>query len=133
MTQHRLVFHPGVQADIEEIVAFYAERDPGLPARFRERLRGQVDVVLLFPTAGAVLFEEYRRVLLSRFPFMVVYLVSDQTVYVHVRRDPAVLESQVANRAESSSGNTRATAEPQTAARTQQGPTPNMASDLRLH
>ena len=104
MTPHRLVFHPGVEADIQDIVAFYAERDPALPSAFRARLKDQVDGVRMFPRGGAVLFEDYRRVLLKQFPFMVVYSAADDAIYVlaivHVRRDPAGIEGEVAERAE---------------------------------
>ncbi len=104
MTPYRLIFHPGVEADIEEIVAFHGERDPALPSAFRARLKEQVDGVLLFPRAGAVLFEDYRRVLLKQFPFMVVYSASDDAIYVlaivHVRRDPANIQREVAERTE---------------------------------
>ena len=103
MTQHRLIFHPGTEADIADIVGFYAQRDRALPAKFRARLSEEIDGVLLFPHAGMMLFEEYRRVQLRRFPFMVVYLVSDHTIYVlaivHVRRDPAGIRADVAGRA----------------------------------
>jgi len=78
MTPYRLVFHPGVEADIEEIVAFYGERDPALPSAFRARLKEQVDGVRLFPRAGAVLFQDYRRVLLKQFPFMVAGEVAER-------------------------------------------------------
>jgi plasmid stabilization system protein ParE len=78
MTAHRLIFHPGVEADIRDIVAFYAERDPALPSAFRARLKEQVDRVGLFPRAGAVPFEDYRRVLLKQFPFMVAGEVAER-------------------------------------------------------
>lgn len=68
MTQRHLVFHPGVEEDLESIVAYYAERDPALPGRFRARLKERADRLLMFPGSGAILFESYRRVLPSTVP-----------------------------------------------------------------
>lgn len=106
MTPRRLVFHPGVEEDLDAIVAYYRERDPALPGRFRTRLMEQVERIELFPESGAVLFETYRRVLLNRFPYMAVYLVGgdrlDVLAVLHARRDPAWIEATVSDRAESS-------------------------------
>lgn len=60
----------------------YAERDPAPPGRFRARLKEQADRLLMFPGAGAILFESYRRVLLRRFAYMVVCLVSGERIDV---------------------------------------------------
>lgn len=47
---------------------------------------------------------DYRRVLLRQFPFTVVGLASDDAIYVlaimHIRRDPAGIQGEVAERAE---------------------------------
>ena len=102
MSEPHLVFHPAVGEDLELILAYYAERDPALPSRFRARLKEQADRLLMFPESGTILFESYRRVLLKRFPYMVVYLVSEERIHVlalvSVRRDPAWIEETVAGR-----------------------------------
>jgi plasmid stabilization system protein ParE len=99
-----LVFHPGIEEDLDAIVAYYRDRDPALPGRLRARLMEQVERIDLFPESGAILFEAYRRVLLNRFPYMAIYLVADDRVDVlavlHARRNPAWIEAQVSDRAE---------------------------------
>ena len=101
MSEPHLVFHPAVGEDLESILAYYAERDPALPSRFRARLKEQADRLLMFPESGTILFESYRR-MLKRFPYMVVYLVSEERIHVlalvSVRRDPAWIEETVAGR-----------------------------------
>ena len=72
-----MIFHPGIEEDLDAIVAYYRERDHALPGRFRARLMERVERIELFPESGAILFESYRRVLLPRFPYMAVYLVGD--------------------------------------------------------
>jgi plasmid stabilization system protein ParE len=104
VTTRRLIFHPGVEHDLDQILGYYRERDPALPARFRARLKDQIDRIQLFPESGAVLFESYRRTSLRRFPFMVVYRVGDDRIdvlaVVSARRDPAWIEASVSGRAE---------------------------------
>ncbi|MEO9220615.1 MAG: type II toxin-antitoxin system RelE/ParE family toxin [Mycobacteriaceae bacterium] len=104
MTDRRLTFHPAVEHDLDEIVAYYGERDPALPRRFRARLSQQVERIERFPRSGTILFDAYRRVRLQRFPYMAVYLVGDDGLdllaAVHVRRDPAFIEEAVCGRAD---------------------------------
>lgn len=103
MTERHLIFHPGVEEDLDAIVAYYGDRDPGLPSRFRARLMEQVERIELFPESGAILFESYRRALLKRFPYMAVYAVSDDRLdllaVINVKRDPARIEATVSERA----------------------------------
>jgi len=104
VTERHLIFHPGVDEDLASILAYYGERDPALPSRFRARLKEQVDRLVLFPESGAILFEAYRRVVLKRFPYMAVYITSgdriDVLALVSVRRDPEWIEATVAGRAD---------------------------------
>lgn len=57
----------------------------------------------MYPESGAPLFEAYRRVLLKRFPFMLVCSVSGERIEVlaliGVRREPAWIKVQVGDRA----------------------------------
>ncbi|MGQ0467797.1 MAG: type II toxin-antitoxin system RelE/ParE family toxin [Sporichthyaceae bacterium] len=104
MTGRRLIFHPDVEGDLAAILDYYGTRDPALPARFRARLAEQFDRLESFPESGAVLFDSYRRVLLKRFPYLVVYLLAaDQILVLAVvsyRRDPAWVERTVSQRSE---------------------------------
>lgn len=102
MTGGRLIFHPGVEGDLAAILDYYGSRDPALPARFRARLAEQLDRLESFPESGAVLFDSYRRVILKRFPYLVVYLLAaDQILVLAVvsyRRNPAWVERTVSQR-----------------------------------
>lgn len=104
MTRSRLVFHPGVEDDLASIYVHYEQFDSALPSRFEARLDEQVERIEMFPDSGAFLFESYRRALVKRFPYMLVYLVGgdriDVLAVVGVRRDPAWIEATVSERAE---------------------------------
>ncbi|MHB1063021.1 MAG: type II toxin-antitoxin system RelE/ParE family toxin [Georgenia sp.] len=98
------MFHPGVEEDLDAVVAHYVALDPALPGRFRARLLEQVERIEQVPDSGALLFETYRRAVLRRFPHMAVYLVGhdrlELLVVVDVRRDPAWIEATIAERAD---------------------------------
>lgn len=102
MTRRTLVFHPGVEGDLASILDYYETFDSALPSRFEARLDEQIERIESFPESGAILFEPYRRVLLTRFPYMVVYHVGDDRidvlVLVNLRRDPASIEETVSGR-----------------------------------
>ncbi len=94
--------HVGVEADVIEVFDYYRAISPELPEQFLGRLRQSLDFVEHHPLAGGPLFESYRHVVLRRFPYMIVYAVTDETVDVlaaiHVRRDPAWIEAEVTGR-----------------------------------
>lgn len=104
MTQLRLVFHPGVESDLASIYDHYEQLDSTLPGRLEARLGEQVERIEMYPDSGALLFESYRRMLVRRFPYMLVYLVGrdriDVLAVVGVRRDPAWIEATVSERAD---------------------------------
>ncbi len=58
----------------------------------------------MYPDSRALLFESYRRTLVRRFPYMLVYVVGrdriDVLAVVGVRRDPAWIEATVSERAD---------------------------------
>lgn len=104
MTRRALAFHPGVEDDLAAIYDHYEQFDPTLPSRFEARLDEQLERVEMFPESGAILFETYRRVLLKRFPYMVVYLVGEDRIDVlavlGIRRDPVWVEAAIVDRAD---------------------------------
>lgn len=104
MTHRPIVFHPGVEDDLRSALDYYEAFDPALPGRFEARMDEQIERLALFPESGAILFESYRRVLLTRFPYLAVYLVRDDLIDVlallNTRRDPALIEGTVTGRAE---------------------------------
>ncbi len=102
VARSRLVYHPGAAADLEAIIEYFGGLDASLPARFRARFREQVDRLSEFPDFGALLFDEFRRVVIKRFPYMLVYRVRDAEVQVlaivSFRRDPSWVRQAVSSR-----------------------------------
>jgi plasmid stabilization system protein ParE len=105
----RLVFHPGVVGDLEAIVAYYAELDGSLPARFRARFSEQVSRLAELPNSGAALFDDFRRIVIKRFPYLIVYRIEGEQVFVlavvSFRRDPDWIRHIASSRSAGTSPN----------------------------
>lgn len=86
-----LEFHPLAVAEGEDAAAWYAERDPRVAARFVEELEGAFALIVEAPDRWSVFFD-MRRVLLSRFPYVVLYRDEPSRILVvaiaHARRRP---------------------------------------------
>ena len=103
MTLPVVRFHPSVEADLREIIAYYREIADELPARLRTRLRDRTEFIRRYPAAGAVLMDDCRRVVLTPFPYLVAYWLPDETAIevlgiLPVRRDPAWVAATVRGR-----------------------------------
>ena len=66
--------------------------DRALPARLRSRFREQLGRLAEFPDSGTLLFDDFRRIVIKRFPYMIVYRIASDRVFVlaviSFRRDP---------------------------------------------
>lgn len=88
-----LVFAPEVEQDIDEAYAWYEERRSGLGEEFLSCVEACHQRICRSPELHAKVHEDYRRVLVRRFPYAVFYEYKDETVTVycvfHTSRDPA--------------------------------------------
>lgn len=85
-------FHPDAEAELREATHFYDLRAGGLGDQFAAEVRRTIELVRRFPEVGTSVGRRARRVLVDRFPFAVVYLVSSDMVIViavaHLSRRP---------------------------------------------
>lgn len=82
---------PEAENDIAEAYAWYEDRRIGLGEEFLTSLDACIQKVLRQPELHTVVYETYRRSLIRRFPFAVVYEYADSAVTVfavfHTSRD----------------------------------------------
>lgn len=77
------IFHPRIETDVREAVAYYDERSPGLGVRFKRTFYATVDSIRVFPEKHAVkLDREIRTRLMRPFPYLVFYSVEHGFVFV---------------------------------------------------
>ncbi|MCL4686719.1 type II toxin-antitoxin system RelE/ParE family toxin [Myxococcota bacterium] len=90
----RVRLTPEAEADLDQALAWYAERSAGLGADFFACFEAVVRQVEQFPESAPLIHPSFRRVLLRRFPYCVFYSIESGEVVVvgcfHAHRDPEV-------------------------------------------
>lgn len=77
-----ILFHPKARAELEESALFYDRKYPGLGLAFSDEIRKGITLALNHPEAGTPVFKEFRRMVIRRFPFSIVYRATKSGVYV---------------------------------------------------
>jgi hypothetical protein len=89
-----VVFHPAAQIEAQKATAHYTEIHKQLGRDFREELEEAVLRIVQAPTAWQPIKKEYRRCILNRFPFGVIYRVENTQnecqvfAVMHFKREP---------------------------------------------
>lgn len=78
----RLKFHPDIADDIKESYHWYEKQSAGLGEEFLDELGSAYQAILDFPKAWAPFPHGFRRYLLSRFPYSVIYKIDGKTLYI---------------------------------------------------
>lgn len=90
----RFVLLPRAERDIQSTFEWYESQGPGLGEEFLVTLRERLETVRGFPEAFPVIYRDVRRAVVSRFPYVVFYVVRPTRVavlaIVHQSRDPAI-------------------------------------------
>lgn len=85
-------FHPKARAEFEKSALFYHEKFPGLGLEFAAEVQAAVAFAFTHPEAGAPVADGFRRVVVRRFPYSVVYRSKGDHIYIiavaHQRRHP---------------------------------------------
>jgi plasmid stabilization system protein ParE len=89
-----LLFHPGVQRDINEVLDYYSERSLTAADRFWDELHARFREIADNPRRFAFIHAArgLRRARLRKFPYLVIFYESEQRVKVtcvkHEKRRP---------------------------------------------
>ena len=74
--------HKDADEELNATAAFYESRKPGLGESFLHELSIAFQFLKEYPLSCRILFEEYRRYPIRRFPHGVVYYIEDEKVIV---------------------------------------------------
>lgn len=84
--------HPLASRELEETTKFYEERLQGLGQRFLRTVTKAVEQILLFPEAAPLVGESVRKMDLGSFPYSILYVSEDDTIFFvaisHQKREP---------------------------------------------
>ena len=94
-------FHLKAKEEFLEAINYYESRSTGLGLEFANEIYSTIQRIIQFPTAGSKFSENTRRCLAQRFPFGVIYKVSedkDETIIIavmQVNRKPGYWKKRV--------------------------------------
>jgi hypothetical protein len=93
-----LIVGPEAEAEIAAAQDWYDERIPGLGAEFIAVVKRLIATIAENPFQFQIVWKNYRRAVLRRFPYLVIYVVSDHAVRViaciHGERDAEVWQER---------------------------------------
>ena len=88
----RLIFHPDVKEEITSSYSWYQDQAEGLGEDFLSELEAAYQIIYEYPDFWPNFQHGFKRYLLARFPFSIIYRKHREQVYVvaimHNRRRP---------------------------------------------
>ena len=92
-------FHPEAEQEFVEAAAYYEQNVTGLGQRFGSEVRHAIERLLEYPELGSPIDADLRRLLLTRFPYFLIYSFTADLLRVvavaHARRRPGYWRTSV--------------------------------------
>lgn len=89
----RYRFHRLASADLRDAVAFYERERPGLGLALADEVERTLSLLRAFPEAAPRVRGEFRRAVVSRFPYSLIYRVAGDVLRIvavaHHKREPS--------------------------------------------
>ena len=90
----RFILRPRAERDIQSVFDWYESQQPALGDEFKVSLRERLETIREFPESAPILYRDIRRAVVSRFPYLIFYVVRTTRIAVlavlHQSRDPKV-------------------------------------------
>ena len=87
-----LILDPLAKREYEDAFEYYEVQEEGLGEKLRSALWAAIAILERFPEIGEEVRPGIRKILLRRFPYKLIYSVTDDVVYIiavaHGRREP---------------------------------------------
>jgi len=94
----KIIFHPDVVNEIRSSYNWYESQAEGLGENLLSELESAYDAIAELPDTWLKFQKGFRRFLLSKFPFSVIYRRTDNSIYVvavmHNSRKPGYWETR---------------------------------------
>jgi len=91
-------FHPEVDQEFIEAIAYYEECETGLGIDFLQEVYACIKKAATYPNLWPTIESEVHRCLVHRFPYGVLYSVEEDEIYIlaimHLHRDPNYWKSR---------------------------------------
>ena len=94
-----VILSPSALTDSEQARDWYERREPGLGYEFLDALDATIAKVAEYPGTFRFIRNPFRRCLMNRFPFMVVFEERDDCIWIlavfHTSRNPGDLDRRI--------------------------------------
>jgi toxin ParE1/3/4 len=91
-------YHPEAATELTSSILYYEDKSEGLGAEFLDEVEEAIAQALSFPQSGSLLTEQDRRILLNRFPYEIVYDISETVITInaikHTKQKPGYWKSR---------------------------------------
>lgn len=88
----RLLYTDRSKEDVELAFEWYEKQQKGLGFDFLDCIEASLNNILNFPEMYAACYSNFRRCVVSRFPFSIFYTIEDYRIIIHAvfnnRQDP---------------------------------------------
>ncbi len=78
----QVIFHPNAKNELENSIIFYNNQVKRLGSVFLEEVEYFIGLIQNFPKSGKLLTNNVRKLLLKRFPYMILYIFKNNQVYI---------------------------------------------------
>ena len=89
---HAIIFHNEAAEEMQAAAAYYAIRTPGIGEAFLDEIEQGLRRIQEFPRLWPVYESDYRRYLLQRFPYSLIYRIDPEEIFIlavaHLHRQP---------------------------------------------
>ena len=98
MQIYKVKIHKEALLDIQEATHWYNKQLPGIGKRFQEQVKKQINALKTTATFNSVRYSDVRCSLVTKFPFLIHYVVKESEVEVfaviHTSRNPKIWETK---------------------------------------
>ena len=102
VAEAEVVFHPEASAEYNEAYLRYADHDPRAADRFEHEVESAVELILQDPHRWASYDEAHRKLLLRRFPYLLIYREHGNRIWIvavaHEHRKPGYWKERTISR-----------------------------------
>ena len=87
-----IIYHPEARNELLQAASFYENNREGLGRDFLSAAQIGTNFINIYPEAGRIIKKPYRRLLIKRFPYGIIYRQTKNCIYIvavmHLKRRP---------------------------------------------
>ena len=99
MTKIKVFFHPAAMEEYIASYMWYHEKGSHLAGAFEHEIERAIRLIVEAPERWAIYEEKYRRILVRRFPFSIVYAITKADIFIlavaHGHRRPGYWKNRL--------------------------------------